>query len=318
MSQKIRLGDLVEITNGYAFKSSDYIDSGIRVIRITNVQKGSIVDNNPQYYPLSSQSTLNRYSISEGDILMSLTGNVGRVGRFPRELLPAYINQRVCRVKSRSSKLSNDYLFYVLNSDLFERDAIENSAGVAQLNLSTKWIEDYKIALPTLAEQQKIAAILDAADSLRQKDQQLVERYTALSQSLFLEMFGDPVTNPMGWMAVLLEDISDIASGVTKGRKLNSDEVVDLPYMRVANVQDGYLDLNEIKNIPGSNEDLKKYILKMGDVLLTEGGDPDKLGRGAVWNDEIKNCIHQNHIFRVRLTSKKHIPLYLSKLCGSE
>jgi type I restriction enzyme, S subunit len=195
---------------------------------------------------------------------------------------------------------------------------VSKATGANYPAVSDKIIKQSKIPLPPIVEQLKIATILDAADSLRQKDQKLVERYTALSQSLFLEMFGDPVTNPMGWSSALLEDISDIVSGVTKGRKLSSDEVFDIPYMRVANVQDGYLDLNEIKNIPGSKEDLEKYILQKGDVLLTEGGDPDKLGRGAVWNGEIKNCIHQNHIFRVRLTSQTHIPLYLSKLCGSE
>ena len=240
MIESVRLGDLVEITNGYAFKSSEYVDSGIRVVRITNVQKGSIVDNNPQYYPLSSKSILSRYSINEGDILMSLTGNVGRVGRFPVELLPAYINQRVCRVKSRSSKLNNDFLFYVLNSDLFERDAIENSAGVAQLNLSTKWIEDYKIVLPSLVEQQKIVAILDAADSLRQKDQQLVERYTALSQSLFLDMFGDTFLNSKCFEEVTLNKLIELVQIGPFGSQLHQSDYVEngIPLINPVHIQD--------------------------------------------------------------------------------
>jgi type I restriction enzyme, S subunit len=226
----------------------------------------------------------------------------------------SYVNGNAMALDELDSSVDLMYLFYVLSFRGFD-DAI---SGSAQPQITRQNLKNVKIPLPSLREQQKIAAILKAADSLRQKDQQLIERYIALSQSLFLEMFGDPVTNPMGWKAVLLEEISDIASGVTKGRKLTSDEVIDIPYMRVANVQDGYLDLNEIKYIPGSKVDLEKYILKNGDLLLTEGGDPDKLGRGAVWSGEIKNCIHQNHIFRVRLTSHSHIPIYLSKLCGSE
>jgi type I restriction enzyme, S subunit len=245
-------------------------------------------------------------------LLVACIGDIGKLGITTQE---SSSNQQITGIKPKDN-VDVSYLFYWFRHN---KALIQNTANNAVVPiLNNKTLEQIKIPMPPLDEQQKIAEILDAADSLRQKDQQLVERYTALSQSLFLEMFGDPVTNPMGWKAVLLEEISDIASGVTKGRKLTSDEVIDIPYMRVANVQDGYLDLNEIKYIPGSKVDLEKYILKNGDLLLTEGGDPDKLGRGAVWNGEIKNCIHQNHIFRVRLTSQSHIPLYLSKLCGSE
>ena len=108
----VRLGNYIEITNGYAFKSSLYSEEGGRVIRITNVQKGTVEDQNPKFYPFNLLYNLERYTISEDDILMSLTGNVGRVGKFPKELLPAYINQRVCRVKSASDQLDNNYLYH--------------------------------------------------------------------------------------------------------------------------------------------------------------------------------------------------------------
>jgi type I restriction enzyme S subunit len=198
-----KIKDICEITNGYAFKSDKYVtDEGVRVIRITNVQKGKVVDNDPKLYPFSELSNLDTYKIYEGDILMSLTGNVGRVGKFPMELLPAYINQRVCRVKSSSDNLLENYLFHFLNSDIFENDARRNSAGAAQLNLSTKWVCEYEIPLPPLPTQQKIASILDAADTLRQKDKALLAKYDELTQSLFLDMFGDPVRNEKGWKLI--------------------------------------------------------------------------------------------------------------------
>ena len=88
--------------------------------------------------------------------------------------------------------------------------------------------------------------------------------------------------------------------------------------MRVANVQDGHFILDEIKTIAVTETEIKRYLLKHGDVLLTEGGDPDKLGRGSVWEEQIENCIHQNHIFRVRvLNVKKLNPYYLSSLISS-
>ena len=87
--------------------------------------------------------------------------------------------------------------------------------------------------------------------------------------------------------------------------------------MRVANIQDGHIDLGEVKEIESLETDIEKYALQYGDILLTEGGDPDKLGRGAVWREEVKPCIHQNHIFRVRVDKLKITPEYLSALIGS-
>jgi type I restriction enzyme, S subunit len=305
--QTIKLGDAATFINGYAFKPSDWKTEGLEIIRIQNLTKSS---NSLNYYDGEINS---RYKVKKGDFLISWSATLGIFEWVGDD---AWLNQHLFKVVFDKKQFDKSFFKHLIAMSLEEIG--KETHGSTMKHITKPRFDNFKIPYPPLAEQQKIAAILDAADSLRQKDQQLVERYTALSQSLFLEMFGDPVTNPMGWKAVLLEEISDIASGVTKGRKLTSDEVIDIPYMRVANVQDGYLDLNEIKYIPGSKVDLEKYILKNGDLLLTEGGDPDKLGRGAVWNGEIKNCIHQNHIFRVRLTSQSHIPLYLSKLCGSE
>ena len=98
-----------------------------------------------------------------------------------------------------------------------------------------------------------------------------------------------------------LVNISNIVGGVTKGRKFGNRKTIMLPYLRVANVQDGFLDLDEIKEIETLPEDLEKYHLEYGDILFTEGGDRDKLGRGTVWRNNIEKCVHQNHVYRARL-----------------
>lgn len=104
-------------------------------------------------------------------------------------------------------------------------------------NRHFKYLKELKIPLPPLAEQQKIAAILDAADSVRQKDQQLVERYAALSQSLFLEMFGDPVTNPMGWEKMELGSLAKISSGSTPTRDTPENYVGNIPWVKTGEVK---------------------------------------------------------------------------------
>lgn len=105
------------------------------------------------------------------------------------------------------------------------------------------------------------------------------------------------------WPIVRLAEIADIGTGVTLGRDLGDSYSVEYPYLRVANVQDGRIDTSDVKNIRIFPSELTRYRLQAGDILLTEGGDFDKLGRGAVWDGRIPSCLHQNHIFRVRLRS---------------
>ena len=135
-----RLGDLCDILNGYAFKSEQYVDSGIRIIRIANVQKGYIEDSAPVFYPIDNKE-YQKYELFEGDLLLSLTGNVGRVALLQKEFLPAALNQRVAclRIKDESV-LNKSFLFGVLDSDYFENKCIESSKGVAQKNMSTEWL----------------------------------------------------------------------------------------------------------------------------------------------------------------------------------
>jgi type I restriction enzyme S subunit len=119
------------------------------------------------------------------------------------------------------------------------------------------------------------------------------------------------------WPESSLSEICTISSGITKGRKPSSEPLKEVPYMAVVNVQDGRLNLDLVKTIQASAAEIERYQLLPGDLLLTEGGDPDKLGRGTIWNGEINPCIHQNHIFRVRASSSLIHMSYLSRLVAS-
>jgi type I restriction enzyme S subunit len=139
-----------------------------------------------------------------------------------------------------------------------------------------------------------------------------------------LEIINKPLGNeeilldiPESWAWTRLSRITEIASGVAKGGK-GSGEQISLPYLRVANVQRGYLDLEEIKNITVSKDKAEKLYLKFGDVLFNEGGDLDKLGRGWIWEEQIENCIHQNHVFRARVCSSLFEPKFISYYGNSE
>ena len=119
------------------------------------------------------------------------------------------------------------------------------------------------------------------------------------------------------WPVFALRDVAEIVAGITLGRKTNETELLDVPYMRVANVKDGALDFSEMKTVPATAREIEKLKLRDGDLLLTEGGDLDKLGRGACWRNQLSLCIHQNHIFRVRVPSDRYDPDFVSYQVGS-
>ncbi len=116
---------------------------------------------------------------------------------------------------------------------------------------------------------------------------------------------------PAGWEVKKLKDLSDIRQGVSKGRVIDVIDSIEVPYLRVANVKDGKLDLSEIKMIFVKRNEIEKYELYFQDILITEGGDSDKLGRGSIWLNEIENCIYQNHLFRIRTDKNRLSPYYL-------
>jgi len=194
-----------------------------------------------------------------------------------------------------------------------------NGSGATVKGITQEKLYNLKIPLPPLEEQKRIAKILDAADALRAKRRQAIAQLDTFLQSTFLDLFGDPVTNSKDWDDTKkLGEVADIVSGITKGRKTNGNELFEVPYMAVANVQDRHIKLNPLKTISATETEIARYELKKNDLLLTEGGDPDKLGRGSLWNEPYLQCIHQNHVFRVRLIQGNISPVFLNFIVGSQ
>lgn len=173
--------------------------------------------------------------------------------------------------------------------------------------------------IPPLDEQRAIAAFLDRETARIDALIAIKRRFIALLQEKRAALISRAVTRgldpdaplkqsgivwvgpiPAQWAVQPLKRVAEVRTGVAKGRKIEHDEAVTVPYLRVANVQDGYLDLDDVAEIEIGAHELDRYALQAGDVLMNEGGDNDKLGRGHVWRDEVSPCIHQNHVFAVR------------------
>lgn len=258
-----------------------------------------------------------KFALKKGDLLVCEGGEPGRCALVEEDLPGVFFQKALMRVRPRDRRLDMRFLQRFMEHaalrGTFAKDG--NQATIA--HFPAVKLNALVVPLPPLPEQRRIADILDKADAIRRKRKEAIALTEELLRSAFLDMFGDPVTNPKGWEVRALGELADMASGVAKGKRYEGQTTVTVPYMRVANVQDGHLVLDEVKTITVSEEEGQRYLLKDGDVLLTEGGDPDKLGRGTVWRDEVPGCIHQNHIFRVRPKGNFR-PEVLSAIIASE
>ena len=189
-----KLKDIADLIGGYAFKSDKYVGSGIRVIRIANVQDGYISDDYPCFYPLNKEAEIGNAILKENDLLMSLTGNVGRVAILSRDLLPAGLNQRVECIRPKNINLKQ-YLYYYFRSEHFKQIAEKNSSGIAQLNMSTIWLGEHQIPIYESEKTFSIVKQLRTVDDLIALEQKHLNLYDELIKSRFIEMFGNPLIN---------------------------------------------------------------------------------------------------------------------------
>lgn len=211
---------------------------------------------------------------------------------------------------------------------------IQQTTGIQNLRVT-----DYlntKVAFPKKPEQQRIAAYLDAScaaiDAAVAAKRRQLETLDALRKSVIqravtrgiserpsLESTGNAWMEqiPRGWKLVCLKRIAEIQGGLTLGKQYEGP-LIERPYLRVGNVQDGYLDLVDVSVIELPSSVAATVELRSDDVLMTEGGDLDKLGRGYLWKGEIAGCLHQNHIFAVRCFLHKLKPMYLAYVTAAK
>jgi type I restriction enzyme S subunit len=260
-----------------------------------------------------------RKEIQTGDILVStVRPNLNAVAQVPPTLDNQIASTGFAVLRPNPLLILSRYLFYRVLGPAFVDDMTAQAKGAGYPAVSDRVVGSHKLPLPPLPEQHRIVEILDQADTLRQQRRQADALTKNLLPTFFHEMFGDLHQSDHGWPILELGEVADIVSGITKGRRTSESNLQEVPYLSVANVQDGHLLLENVKTIEASTAEIGRFLLRVNDLVLTEGGDPDKLGRGALWDGTISNCIHQNHIFRVRLTTNRIMPTYLATLTGSD
>ncbi|WP_018689621.1 restriction endonuclease subunit S [Ahrensia kielensis] len=207
----VALGEVCGLQNGFAFKSKLFCSAGTPILRISNIQSGGIKDTNLVFAnPADYREDLSRFKIEFGDLLIAMSGaTTGKIG-FNQQKKTFLLNQRVGKFEP-TANLDKKYLYHFLETKV--ADNLEISSGVAQPNLSADQIRKMQIPLPPLDEQKRIAAILDKADALRRKRRDALALLDTLTQSIFIDMFGDPITNPKKLVRRPLSELIRVSSG---------------------------------------------------------------------------------------------------------
>lgn len=266
-----------------------------------------------------------------GDLLVCEGGEIGRAAIWSGEIDTVSFQNHLHRLRPKSTDVHPHFYVYFLQCAFTQLGIFEGAGNKTTIpNLSRNRLAALDVPKPPFDAQRAIAGTLaKIRKSITIQDKAIataIELKNAAMRELFTRgLRGEAQREtefssiPHSWKTRPLSDISIVQTGAAKGRKLDSrDDIAEVPYLRVANVQDGHLDLREMKKIQIRKDEIARYRLQDGDVVLTEGGDFDKLGRGFIWRSELDLCIHQNHVFAVRTDREHLLPEFLAYLAQSE
>lgn len=268
---KVTLGTLIDVLSGYAFDSERFNNSkvGMPLIRIRDIKRGY----SETYYTGSYDQ---KYIIKKGDILVGMDGEFN-IAEWQGE--DSLLNQRVCKINGLDNKIINDrYLLYFLSIEL---KYIEDKASfVTVKHLSVKDINEIQIPLPPLPIQKRIAEILDAADALKRKDQELLKKYDELARAIFFDMFGDPVKNEKRWEVKKFNEIGTLDRGVSKHRPRNAPELLGgiYPLIQTGDVSNSGGIINNYKSTYSEIGLKQSKIWNKGTLCITIAANIAKTG----------------------------------------
>ncbi len=246
--------------------------------------------------------------IPANTVIMSFKLSIGKVAITKEEM---YSNEAIMAFHDKhTTELLPEYIYYLFRNKDW---SIGTNKAVMGKTLNKATLSQMKISVCSIQKQREIVSVLNKVSEIIDNMKDQIFALDELIKSRFVEMFGDMLLNTMGWDESSLESIAEIVSGISKGRKVKNINLREVPYMAVSNVKNGYIDWTTIKTIMATEQEIEQYRLMPNDILMTEGGDPDKLGRGAIIKEPMENSIHQNHIFRVRLNRELILPMFFEE-----
>ncbi|MDB9387903.1 restriction endonuclease subunit S [Microcystis aeruginosa] len=278
MIQWLEIGDLdIHISDGnYSSKyprSEEFIESGVPFIRANNLVNKSISDEEMYFISPQKHGLLKKGHLKTNDVLISTRGDLGKVALVPKRYNDSNINAQLVLLRPNPHKIDPLYLLYCFEGDRVKGQISQLQTGTALKQLPVGNLKRIKIPLPPLEEQRRIAAILDKADGVRRKRKEAIRLTEELLRSTFLEMFGDPVTNPKGWE---IGKVIDYADCIVPGRDKPKSFTGDIPWVTTTDLNHlGYTYKSRL-NIGLTIDEIKQVnarIIPKDSVLLTCAGD---------------------------------------------
>lgn len=299
--QSLKVGDVADVLNGYAFKSKDFTDEGIPVIKIKNIVPPSIELSDVQYVSEELFNEKERFALKYNDILISMTGSnvnqiasaVGKVGRVRLKNKKLLLNQRVGKLYvTDSDKCNEDFLYYYLIQDEVRYNLALSASGSAnQANINPNQIKNISINLPSIDEQKAIAKVLSDLDEKIEINNKINKKLEEMAQAIFKQWFvdfefpnedGKPYKSsggemveselgmiPKGWDSKSLLDIADYLNGLAMQKFRPGDDEKGIPVLKIKELRQGKTDENS--DLCSLNID-PKYIIHDGDIIFSWSG----------------------------------------------
>jgi type I restriction enzyme S subunit len=316
---KVRVAEIADQIRGVTYSKEDASkEAGPASVPV--LRAGNIADNGLVYDDLvhvAAACVSEQQMLRENDVLVATSsGSLSVVGKAAqvRESFQGSFGA-FCKVLRPHPSVHPIYFGYFFQTPQYRRRVSELAAGANINNLRNEHLDDFEIPLPPLSEQRRIAAILDEADALRRKRREALGLLDALLRSAFLEMFGDPVTNPRGWETVELRHVV-VDSQYGTAEKANTDGV-GLPVLRMNNLgYDGRWDLTDLKHCDIADADLDKFTVRPGDLLFNRTNSPELVGKTGVWKLD-KPFAFAGYLIRIRFDESRVLPDYVSGYLNS-
>jgi len=311
--EMVRLGDVGTIITGSTPKTSDAQNYSANDLSF--FKPGDIAENTISLLS-SSQDFVSDYArphcrvVPPNSILVTCIGIIGKIGITAHE---STCNQQINAIIPNSKMCNPNYLACAISRAKREMNHIANAAVVPIINKSQ--FSNIQIPLPPLPIQQKIADVLDCASALIEKRKAQISKLDLLVKSRFVEMFGDPVRNEKGWE---VKPLSKIIIHANNGMARRGNDENGSIVLRLIELQNGYIDYSKPNRISLDDAEKGRYLLKNGDFLFARvNGNPEYVGRCAVFKNICESVYHNDHIIRVRFDGEQLDGLFASELFNS-
>lgn len=310
-----------------------YVEKGIRFLRIENINEdGSISHENIKHITEEMHTGFLRRSIlCKDDILISIAGTLGKTGIVGEADLPLNTNQAISFVRLIRGNLLPQYIKMSIDNPKTQDMLISQTKVTSIPNLTLETIGNCAIPLAPLAEQQRIVDRIESLfaklDEAKEKAQAVVDSFETRKAAILHKAFTGELTAKWreehgvgmeSWKTHELAECFEIVSGIQK-TPARSPKDNPVPYLTVANVYRGRIDLSDIRYFEVTSKEIEKLKLQDKDILIVEGnGSGNEIGRCAIWHNELPLCIHQNHIIRMRRKTADILPEYALHYLNSE